>query len=222
MKKIEIEEKYIFEYIKDILNESKIKQVNVSDSLYHHNRSYKNTPVAIRHGLLSLRELKEKGIIHLTDEQLRLYDDETSHINGVDNISLALTGLTDLYKDEEEYDPYSPFKPDILIDRSIKTRRSSYHYGNEFLASSPILNDNFRSVDIRLLKLIELYEQKILIKKFDETYVTNLIEKYNYLREIAIAIIEMNLSIPLREMSKDNLTLDIEKIKDMPILELKK
>lgn len=217
MEKIRLEEKYIYEYIKDILNESKVKPENVSDSLYHHNRSFKRTPIVIRHGILSLKDLNDLGIEKMTDKQLELYSDETSHINGIENISLALTGLTDLYRDEDEYDPYSPYKPDILIDRSVVARRSTYNYGNEFLASSPITNDKFRSIDIRLFNLISEYEKKNNIDGPKD-----LIEKYNYLREIAQAIIEAKLSLPLREMSNENLTLDIEKIKNMPILELKK
>lgn len=217
MEKLRLEEKYIYEYIKDILNESKVKPENVSDSLYHHNRSFKRTPIVIRYGILSLKDLNELGIEKMTDEQLKLYSDETSHINGIENISLALTGLTDLYRDEDEYDPYSSYKPDILIDRSVVARRSTYNYGNEFLASSPITNDKFRSIDIRLFNLISEYGKKNNIDGPKD-----LIEKYNYLREIAQAIIEAKLSLPLREMSNDNLTLDIEKIKNMPILELKK
>ena len=217
MERLILEDKYIYEYIKDILNESRIKSEEVSDSLYHHNRSYKKTPIVIRRGLLSLKDSTKLGIEHFTEEQLKLFSDETSHINGIENISLALTNLTDLYRDEDEYDPYSPYKPDILIDRSVVARRSSYNYGNEFLATSPITNDKFRSIDIRLLKLMEEYESKK-----DEKGIKDLIEKYNYLREIANAIIETKLSLTLREMSKDNLTLDIEKIKNMPVLELKK
>lgn len=217
MEKLILEEKHIYEYIKDILNESRIKSVEVSDSLYHHNRSFKRTPIVIRYGVLSLKTLNELGIEKLTKEQLKLYSDETSHINGIENISLALTNLTDLYRDEAEYNPYCSSRPDILIDRSVVARRSTYNYGNEFLASSPISNDNFRSVDIRLFNLISEYEKKNNIDGPKD-----LLEKYNYLREIATAIIETKLSLPLREMSKENLTLDIEKLKNMPVLELKK
>ena len=67
MERLILEDKYIYEYIKDILNESRIKSEEISDSLYHHNRSYKNTPVAIRNGLLSLKDLTEKGIISFSD-----------------------------------------------------------------------------------------------------------------------------------------------------------
>ena len=62
MEKLRLEEKYIYEYIKDILNESKVKPENVSDSLYHHNRSFKRTPIVIRYGILYLKDLNKLGI----------------------------------------------------------------------------------------------------------------------------------------------------------------
>jgi len=39
-----------------------------------------------------------------------------------------------------------------------------------------------------------------------------IIECYNYLRKIAIALKEAKLNIPLREMSNGNITLDKEKV----------
>ena len=48
-----------------------------------------------------------------------------------------------------------------------------------------------------------------------------MINNYNYLKQIAIAIIEQGLDIPLRDMSDQNVTLDIDKMSKVPRLILK-
>ena len=45
-----------------------------------------------------------------------------------------------------------------------------------------------------------------------------MINNYNYLKQIAIAIIEQGLDIPLRDMSDQNVTLDIDKMSKVPRL----
>ena len=223
MKKIELEEKYILEYIKDILNDSRIKSEELDlKKLFHHNTSYKDTPSVIRNGILSLEDLTKKDIYKFSKEQLEIYSDHTSHVNGIEKISLAKVGLDDIYPNEEVYDPYRATLTDILIDDKVKAGRSSYNYGNEFLADSPILSDKFKSIDIRLLKLINELENKILNNKVDENDITKIIEKYNMLKEIANAISYMKLTIPIRDMSRENVTLDVEKVKENPVLLLKK
>ena len=42
MNKKIIEEKYVLEYIKDMINDYGIKLVEVNNAKYHHNTSYKN------------------------------------------------------------------------------------------------------------------------------------------------------------------------------------
>ena len=69
----------------------------------------------------------------------------------------------------------------------------------------------------KLLKLI-----KSLDKKPQYEDISKVIQKYNYLRELAIIIKELQLDIPIREMSGENcFLLDIEKFARTPQLILK-
>lgn len=140
-------------------------------------------------------------------------DDTDSHVNGIDSISLSVVGLTDLYRDEFEYDPYNPTQVDFNISSDVKAHRLTTHYGNEFLCNDSISIDKLRSVDIRLLELIKLSEKGYSIR--------DIIDKYNCLKDIALAIKQSNLDIPFREMSSDNLTMDIDKVSVTPKLILK-
>lgn len=91
--------------------------------------------------------------------------------------------------------------------------------GNEFLSQKSISVDKLRSIDIRLLKLIEMIESGYLS---DSYIIQNAIEKYNYLREVALVMKSNQLDIPLREMSHhQNYSLDINKLSSNPKLALK-
>lgn len=204
-----IEERYLGEYVSDTLQSARIASVEVENAKYHHNRKFERTPEIIRHGIMSAQKRMDLGITSLTEKQLSSYEDE-SYVNGKDYISLAVVGLTDLYQGEDEYNPFVPHKTDILITSSLKTRRSSNNYGNEFLAESIILPSEFRAIDFRILKLIEQYKNGFNSKTQEEKF-NEIITAYNSLRKIAIAIKETNLDIPFREMSDENITLDIDK-----------
>ena len=201
---ITVDKKYIKEYLEDTLNSYRIKPKDIDENLYHHNSSYKDGASIVKNGILSLKELNKKNIIKLSEEQLKLYDDRTSHVNGTDGISLSIVGLTDLYRDEDEYNPFTSNSLDIIISREVQARRSSIHYGNEFIASKRISSKLFKSIDVRLFKLIDKidYEQDL----------TRLIENYNHLLDIAKVIKEKQIDICLREMSYENITLDIDKL----------
>lgn len=210
MEKIFLEKNDIFDYLYDLINSCSISQKDFSKDYYHHNASYRDGKNIIKNGLLSLEELNKMKIKELTLEQLQNASDITSHINGVDGISLSKVGLTDLYKDEEEYNPYSPNNLDIIISRKIKTSRSSLHYGNEFICYSKIDPSLFRSIDIRILKLFKLELNKELIVK-----------KYNYLLDIINKIEKYNLNILVREMSEQQINLDINKLNQQPKIFIK-
>ena len=202
MCKIVLEEKYVLEYIKDTLTSLKTNAKEVVDAKYHHNAGYKNISSILRYGILSLLEANKLGIIKYSDEYMHIMNDITSHVNGNDSISLSVVGLSDLYPREIEYNPYNPNYLDLVISSDVKVMRSSINYGNEFLAYNKINPDKIKSIDIRLLNLMKS-------KKCDNK---DLIKKYNYLKDIALIIKELNLDILLREMSYDNLTLDIDKV----------
>lgn len=203
MNKILLEEKYILEYIKDILNDLRLKSTNISDK-YHHNSSYKDASSICRYGILSLNDLNKLGITNYTKEFLEKMNDTESHINGNNKVSLSVVGLNDLYKDEFEYIPFDSNLVDFIVSSEIKACRSAIHYGNEFLSDS-INIDKIKSVDIRLLQLIEQ----------NNTDLKSIIEKYNYLKDIALAIKDSKLDIPLREMSS-NFDIDIDKLSNNP------
>lgn len=205
---ITIDKKNIKTYLEDILNSHRIKSKNIEDKLYHHNSSYKDGISIIKNGILSLKELNNKQIIKLSEEQLKLYDDTSSHVNGADGISLSIVGLTDLYRDEDEYNPFSPDSLDIIVSKEVQARRSSTHYGNEFIAKTKISSKLVESIDVRLIKFLENIKHESDIKK--------LIENYNHLLDIAKAIKEKGLDISIREMSNENITLDVEKLSNSP------
>lgn len=220
MNTITLEEKYILEYIKDILNETKLGTTSVNNAIYHHNTNYCDAASICKYGILSIEDQKKLGIKNYSEDFLKTMDDIESHINGNNGISLAVMGLKDLYPDENEYNPYKPGLVDFIISKEIKTYRIPLHYGNEFLSYQSISNDKIRAVDIRLLLLIEIIEKRNYLNNFS---ITSTIEKYNHLKNIALTIKQLNLNIPLREMSyQDNTLLDIDKLSTAKTLILKK
>lgn len=210
MDKILLEEKEVLEYIKDVLYSYKTSFKNINDK-YHHNSDYQDASSICRHGILSIVDLNKLGIRNDSNEIIKTLGDIESHINGNDKVSLSIVGLNDLYRDEFEYNPYKPDLVDFIVSDEIEAIRLSTHYGNEFLSNS-INVDKLRSVDIRLLELINKKDSSI----------NNIIKKYNCLKEVALEIKKRKLDISLREMSKDKFNIDIDKISQTPILELKK
>lgn len=210
---ISIEDKDILKYIKDMISSFKIKNVDVNNAKFHHNTSYEATTLILKHGILSLVERNKLGITKYSEEFFEKMSDTDSHVNDIDNISLSVMGLTDLDPKKMLYNPDDPSDIDLIISSDITARRLSYHYDNEFLCFGSIPNDKIKSVDIRLIKLIE--------KSKNNDSINDIIEKYNLLRNIALTINELNLDIPIREMSNNILTLDIEKLSKTPKLILK-
>lgn len=199
-------EREIFEFIDDNIASTRIKGREI-DGKYHHNTTYEQAPSIIKNGILSLEDLHKNRIITFSAETLKKLSNTESHINGIDGISLARTGLTDLYADEDEYDPLRPIVVDFIIDSNIKARRTTIHYGNEYIANSPIEPDKIKSVDIRIRKYLKLLEKKD---------VETAIRYYENLKLIAQALKEKQLDIPLRELSEENTSLDIDKVLKMP------
>ena len=218
MNTILLEEKYILEYIKDMLNDIKLGTKILNDAKYHHNTRYYDAPSVCQYGILSLNDLNKLGIKKFNSDFLEKMSDTESHINGIENVSLAVVGLDDIYPNEYEYNPLSPESVDFLVASDVTTSRSSIHYGNEFLTNS-ISVDKLRSVDIRLLKLIELFENGEFKKNYS---IQKIIEKYNYLKSIACIMKQVELDMPLREMSCENgILMDLDKLSSYPELILK-
>ena len=196
-----IEKKYILEYIRDTINTCEIGKSTIKNAKFHHNSAYTDAPSVIRHGILSLEDLNKLKIISMAEEKLKLFADTDSHINGTSGVSLSVIGLTDLYKDEDEYDPTSQDAVDFLVDSSIKARRTSIHYGNEFISQS-IPNNMLRAMDIRLLR--DIKQRKCSVEEA--------IKKYNRVIEAAQEILNNNLQLPIREASHGVRELDVNRI----------
>lgn len=213
-----VEAKNLEEFIKDTINDAKMINVKPKDAKFHHNTSYKRTPELIRSGIKSVQEKINNGELSLTPEQIKNRQDE-NYVNGMDYISLSVAGLDDLYPNEVEYDPFKATETDILIANSIKASRTTTNYGNEFLATGIILPSEFRAIDFRIFKLIEKSKLNNGNKTYDEK-LENIVKSFNYLKEIANAMIESKLYVPLREMSDGNITLCKETVRNFPELQL--
>lgn len=196
-------------YILEILKIYKGEKVKIENARYHHNSDYKDAISIGINGVLSLASLVELGFIDMKEEQLNRYSDTTSHINGINGVSLSVVGLTDLYKDEFEYDPFIKSKVDVIIDSSVKAHRDSTNYGNEYVTDEDINVNFIRSIDIRLEEYINEIINAKDIKKIDVA-----VKKFNYLIDIAIVLKEKN--ILLREASYgQNKILDKDKISEL-------
>ena len=206
------------EYVCDTLSDVKYNGREVINAKYHHNTDYRYASLICKYGILTLEDLNYQGIRNDSDEFLKIMSDTGSHVNGKNAVSLSVVGLKDLYPNEDEYNPFSPNLVDFLITSDIRTSRFSIHYGNEFLSFHSIKKEELRSIDIRLLKLMQLKQSYL-----NETLVKAILQKYNYLIDIALELKKQQLEIPLREMSESNIfELDIEKMSNQHKLVLKK
>ena len=228
MQQVVLSEKEGLNFIKDQILLLKRDPMMVSDAKYHHSTKYENANLILQHGILSLKDSNEKGFISLSKKQLQCYSDVASHINGIDHVSLAVLGLDDLYADEIEFDPRDFSESlDFLVSNDINSnvRRSTEHYGNEYLHHGSIGVNNLMSVDIRLLKFIELVISNEFGKKSSmlHPYTTkDVIQKYHVLRGIALQLKQMESQILLREQSmEDDTLLDIEEASKLPQIVLK-
>ncbi len=194
MKKIYVQKENVLNYILELLNIYKGETIKLENARYHHNTDYKDGKNVVENGILTLQSLSDKGLMELSKEQLKIMDDTSSHINGINGVSLAVVGLKDLYRDEFEYDPFDDSKLDIIVDSSLHARRTSTNYGNEYIADGDIDVSYIRAIDIRLEKFINK-----LLTTDDERVIIEIVEKFNYLIDISSSLINSN--ILLREAS---------------------
>ena len=212
-----LERKEVVNFIKEVLYKSKLEFKNIDNAKFHHNAMYEDGASICQYGILTISDLNKLGLKKYSDEDIKILGDIESHINGYDKVSLSIIGLTDLYKNEFEYNPCKADYLDLLISSEIVAGRHSFHYGNEFLHLGSIGNDKIKSIDIRLLDLINIIENS-------NGYSTDeLIKKYNYLKDIIITLKKLKLNIPIREMSLDNnFLIDKNILMNYPKLMLKK
>ena len=160
-----LEEKFVLEYVQDMLSTYKLCNADkLEGAKYHHNASYEDAPSIVEHGILPIKNIVSLGLKTYSEDFLKVAGDTESHVNGDSAVSLSIKGLDDLRPDEWEYNPDNPLYVDFRVDSGIKASRSSIHYGNEYLSYQAIHPDKIRSMDIRLLQLIQT-------KKSDEEIV---------------------------------------------------
>ena len=201
----------------DNLNGHKTVARDVLNAKYHHNSRYEDASSICEHGILTLNDLNDRKVRTFDETYLKRMSDIDSHVNGTDAISLAVVGLDDLYLDECEYDPFFPTRVDFLVSSDVVAGRSACNYGNEFLSYKSISNDKLKSLDIRLLQLIDMYERG----EIRNLSIQDLVKRYNSLKEIALAIKLAKLDLPLREMSNNPVEFDLDKLITAPKLVIK-
>lgn len=209
----ELETKLIKDYIEDTLSSNLYQSSDIKNARYHHNSNYEKVPSILKNSILSLRKLHELNLIQLTEQQIEVLNDSTSHINGIDGVSLAVVGLDDLSKKEYEYNPFNSQYVDFIISDEVDARRCSKHYGNEFITHESIELSHIKAIDFRLIQFME--EQHSNISDF---MYEDFICKYNTIIKVVKRIKEKELDIMIREMSDSSKILDIEKVSKLPYL----
>ena len=221
MEKILLETEHALDFVESSISSCLTTPLIVLDDKFHHNTKYKDAVSIIKNGILSPSELNKLGVDGYNDDVIEAMDDIESHANGSESISLAVVGLPDISPDEFEYNPFSERCVDFLITSDIRARRVSTNYGNEYLSDRSIDTDKFRAIDIRLLSLIQTIRENTNIERTSSS-VSELIDNYNKLRDMAKLLREKKLGVPLREMSRNEaLAIDIEKISNMPKVKIK-
>lgn len=209
MNNIETSEKEFYQYIKDNLLSCRIISKEVNNADFHHNSPYKRIPSIIRYGILSVDDLIKYGFsnIVLDANNDNYYYYSIDHVNGVKGVSLSKVGLNDLYKNEEEYNPFNCQVPDILVSNEVKASRTTFCYGNEFVTSESIDPKFLKAVDVRILNFLS--------ENTKDTDVVEAINMFNTIIDIANTLNKYRQDMILREMSKENITLDFEKVSSL-------
>ncbi len=220
MNQEEVNYQDILEYIKEKIKSCQEIDKEIKEDCYHHNAPYEKMSSIIRYGILSNQE-KANLFSEKISEQVRKILLDDYHVNGLDEISLALVGLEDVRSDRNIYNPFVLNLVDILISSQISAYRNSTNYENEFLASTRISNKNFKAFDIRILKYISSLEELSFKEKLSRNNLKMLVKYYNQLKEMIIVLRTINLEVPIREMSYETTKLNQEKLYEYPTITLK-
>lgn len=163
MSDIKLDRCDVVDYVKNTLDNSKTNFDHVTGAKYHHNTKYCDASSVIRFGILTMSELNRLKLRHDSPESLKIMNDTLSQVNGLNGVSLAVTGLDDLYPDEDEFDPFLSDAVDFRIADTLSPRpgRDSTKYGNEFIYRGIIKPEEFRAIDIRILEYIEQLENNV-------------------------------------------------------------
>ena len=163
MSDIKLDRCDVVDYVKNTLDNSKTNFDHVTGAKYHHNTKYCDASSVIRFGILTMSELNRLKLRHDSPESLKIMNDTLSQVNGLNGVSLAVTGLDDLYPDEDEFDPFLSDAVDFRIADTLSPRpgRDSTKYGNEFIYPGVVRPEEFRAIDIRILEYIEQLENNV-------------------------------------------------------------
>jgi hypothetical protein len=209
-----------YRFIRENLYSCKKEHLELVDDSFHHNISYKDAPNSIKFGLLSYKLQKLVKNKQITQKEYALFTDEC-HVNGIDRISIASTDSEDIDKNKFNYNPYSSNMVDIIISKDVPASRNTKNYSNEYLVKDIISQKYFKSMDIRLLQIINDIKKSVDITEL-EYLILKMIECYNYLIILADTMINYNYQkIPIREMSDNKIVdLDVKKLSKLPLLEI--
>jgi len=219
-----------FNVIKENIYSCVVTPRKVKDTKFHHQINIEHVPNALEYGLLSMRNYVEKVENRkLTEREIFIFSDE-SHVNGLDNISISTMDMdfSKKYRNEGVWETYNTIYPDIIVSKKVKARKVTQNYFNEFLVENEIPIDLFNCIDVRIFRVMNHNSIRLKYKTKAER-IKFMLEYYEGLRKIALVLKEKCLDIPLREVSEINklgednkaLTLDIDKVIEMPKLILK-
>lgn len=220
MSDIKLDRCDVVDYVKNTLNNSKTNFDEVTDAKYHHNTKYCDASSVIRLGILTMSELNKLKLRHDSPESLKVMNDTLSQVNGLDGVSLAVTGLDDLYPDEDEFDPFLSDAVDFRIADTLSPRpgRDSTKYGNEFIYRGIIKPEEFRAIDIRILEYIEQLGNNV--SNMGSRSIEELKNNYNNLLDMLKVLKDANLDVPVRE-TFGGFSIDKEKMSECPRIVIK-
>lgn len=220
MSDIKLDRCDVVNYVKNTLDNSKTNFDEVTDAKYHHNTKYCDASSVIRLGILTMSELNKLKLRHDSPESLKVMNDTLSQVNGLDGVSLAVTGLDDLYPDEDEFDPFLSDAVDFRIADTLSPRpgRDSTKYGNEFIYRGIIKPEEFRAIDIRILEYIEQLENNV--SNMGSRSIEELKNNYNNLLDMLKVLKDANLDVPVRE-TFGGFSIDKEKMNECPRIVIK-
>lgn len=220
MSDIKLDRCDVVNYVKNTLDNSKTNFDEVTDAKYHHNTKYCDASSVIRLGILTMSELNKLKLRHDSPESLKVMNDTLSQVNGLDGVSLAVTGLDDLYPDEDEFDPFLSDAVDFRIADTLSPRpgRDSTKYGNEFVYRGIIKPEEFRAIDIRILEYIEQLENNV--SNMGSRSIEELKNNYNNLLDMLKVLKDANLDVPVRE-TFGGFSIDKEKMSECPRIVIK-
>lgn len=220
MSDIKLDRCDVVNYVKNTLDNSKTNFDEVTDAKYHHNTKYCDASSVIRLGILTMSELNKLKLRHDSPESLKVMNDTLSQVNGLDGVSLAVTGLDDLYPDEDEFDPFLSDAVDFRIADTLSPRpgRDSTKYGNEFIYRGIIKPEEFRAIDIRILEYIEQLENNV--SNMGSRSIEELKNNYNNLLDMLKVLKDANLDVPVRE-TFGGFSIDKEKMSECPRIVIK-